>query len=125
MSARHDTFRFFLPVIFGCAAAAGIGVRLVYLHLDLVSTKPRQPKYDFTRNIQGRRGTIYGANGAALSQTKAVDSLLISGIAAQMKTADPLDRDDPAVKNGSARSCNGIPAPEGVSTIISISSTFF
>lgn len=72
MSARHDTFRFFLPVIFGCAAAAGIGVRLVYLHLDLVSTKPRQPKYDFTRNIQGRRGTIYGANGAALSQTKTV-----------------------------------------------------
>ena len=66
-----------------------------------------------------------GLRGAALSQTKAVDSLLISGIAAQMKTADPLDRDDPAVKNGSARSCNGIPAPEGVSTIISISSTFF
>ena len=65
-----------------------------------------------------------GLRGAAFAQAEAVDSLLISGIAAQMKAADPLDRDDPSVENGSARSCNGIPAPEGVSIIIiSISST--
>ena len=52
--------------------AAGVTVRLVFLHLDLVTTRQTTPKYGFDRVTQGRRGTIFSSDGMALAQTTSV-----------------------------------------------------
>ena len=64
--------RFYGPATLLIAAAIGVGVRLVFLHLDLVTSKPPVPRYEFVRNTQGCRGTIFSANDDALAQTKTV-----------------------------------------------------
>ena len=72
MTGKNDYIRFFLPVLFMALGAMGIGVRLVLLHLDLISKRPPVPKYVFTRFSQGTRGTIFSAGNSPLAQTKTV-----------------------------------------------------
>ena len=73
MSGANEKFRFYLPAVLLVAGALGIGVRLVLLHLSLVTAHTKQPDYGFTRNTQGCRGAIYCMGGReVLAQTKTV-----------------------------------------------------
>lgn len=72
MTGRNEQIRFFSPVALMLVGALGIGIRLVFLHLDLVTKRPSAPTYDFARFTQGMRGTIYSAGMSPLAQTKTV-----------------------------------------------------
>ncbi len=89
MTGTGERFRFYLPVALLVAGAVGVGVRLVFLHLDLVSSKPPTPHYDFTRNTQGIRGTIYSAKDDALAQTKTVWEYHVDPQAAALDPINP------------------------------------
>jgi len=57
------SYRFWAPFLLLACAACVLCVRLVMLHLDLVTTKPTPNTYTFTRDLRGLRGTICGAAG--------------------------------------------------------------
>ena len=57
-AGRNEIIRFALPIACLGVWVVGLAVRLVYLHCDLVTSKPAAPKYDFERVIQGKRGYI-------------------------------------------------------------------
>ena len=62
MSGLSEILRFHLLVFTLSAVALALGCRLVFLHGDLVASKPEQPNYSFTRDTQGLRGAIYPSN---------------------------------------------------------------
>lgn len=68
-TSKNEIVRFAFPIVILCSGAIGLVVRLVYLHCDLVSSKPATPKYDFNRFTQGQRGSIISANGVTLAKT--------------------------------------------------------
>ena len=72
MAGANENLRFYGPVALLVVGALGVGVRLVFLHLDLVTAHAPRPRYDFTRNTEGCRGTIFAGTGAVLAQTKTV-----------------------------------------------------
>ena len=76
-----------------CVGAAAIAVRLVFLHLDLVDKKPTTPKYDFTRKVQGHRGTIFSSEGTALAKTTNLWEYRVDPVVA---ARDPIHPDKPA-----------------------------
>ncbi len=64
-----DQLRFAIaPVVIGVFALV-VATRLVYLHCDLVKTSLPVPNYYFDRVKEGRRGSIFSADGMALAQT--------------------------------------------------------
>ena len=65
----NDKLRFALAPIGIGSFALVVVVRLVYLHLDLVTTKLPSPNYGFNRVTQGQRGSIYSADGQTLART--------------------------------------------------------
>ena len=62
MARLNDMLRFHLPVGVLAAVALALSGRLVFLHADLVATRPEVPNYVFTRDMQGLRGAIYPSN---------------------------------------------------------------
>ena len=62
MSGLNEILRFHLIVAVLSLTALALGCRLVFLHGDLVATKPEHPNYGFTRDMQGLRGAIYPSN---------------------------------------------------------------
>ena len=62
MSGLNEIIRFNILVVALSVVALALGCRLVFLHGDLVATKPEQPNYSFTRDTQGLRGAIYPSN---------------------------------------------------------------
>ena len=93
MSGANEKFRFYLPAVLLVAGALGIGVRLVLLHLSLVTAHTKQPDYGFTRNTQGCRGAIYCMGGReVLAQTKTVWDYHVD---AQAATRDPVNPKKP------------------------------
>jgi len=72
MSSRNENVRLYLTVLVLSAFALAVGTRLVLLHLDLIDTKPPQPKYTFTKDLRGLRGPIYPAGGAAYPLARSV-----------------------------------------------------
>ena len=63
MSGWKERARFLVPFSLLMAAAIGLCVRLVMLHLDLVTKKPTPNNYTFTRDLLALRGPICGAAG--------------------------------------------------------------
>lgn len=88
LSGRNEIVRFALPFVGLGLVAAGLAVRLVYLHLDLVTTRPPAPNYIFTRYTQGQRGTIFDARGVTLAVTKPVWEYRLDSLEA---TKDPVN----------------------------------
>lgn len=86
---RNDVFRFALPIVCLIAGTVGLAVRLVYLHCDLVSSKPATPKYDFDRFTQGQRGAIISASGVTLAQTTSVWEYRLDAVEAQKDPLNP------------------------------------
>lgn len=84
----NEIFRFSLPIACLGMGVVGLAVRLVYLHCDLVTSKPAAPKYDFERVIQGQRGSIIAANGVTLAKTTSVWEYRLDPVEA---TKDPLN----------------------------------
>ncbi len=72
LPGHHDRIRFLVPIVVLGAGAIGLAVRLVYLHLNLVSAMPVSPKYDFNRYTKGQRGSILSATGTTFAKTKSV-----------------------------------------------------
>ncbi len=93
MIGANEKFRFYAPVVLLVAGALGIGVRLVLLHLSLVTAHSKKPNYGFTRDTQGCRGAIYCMDGKeVLAQTKTVWDYHVD---AQAATRDPLNPKKP------------------------------
>ena len=65
----------------------------MFLHLDLVDKKPTTPKYDFTRKVQGHRGTIFSSEGTALAKTTNLWEYRVDPVVA---ARDPIHPDKPA-----------------------------
>ena len=65
----NDKLRFALAPFGIGSFALVVVVRLVYLHLDLVTTKLPSPNYGFNRVTQGQRGSIYSTDGQTLART--------------------------------------------------------
>ena len=87
MTGRNEKLRFYVPATLLVACAIGVGVRLVLLHLSLVTAHAKQIDYGFTRNSQGCRGSIYCLDGKeVLAQTKTVWDYHLD---AQAATRDP------------------------------------
>ena len=63
MSGWKEKVHFWLPFAVLALGACGLCVRLVMLHLDLITTKPPPNKYTFTRDVLALRGPICGAAG--------------------------------------------------------------
>ena len=72
MTGTNEKLRFYVPIALLLASAVGVAVRLVFLHLDLVTTKPPTPRYEFIRTTEGNRGTIFSSSGEVFAQTKSV-----------------------------------------------------
>jgi cell division protein FtsI/penicillin-binding protein 2 len=89
----REKVRFCVPPFCMCVGAAAIAVRLVFLHLDLVDKKPTTPKYDFTRKVQGHRGTIFSSEGTALAKTTNLWEYRVDPVVA---ARDPIHPDKPA-----------------------------
>jgi len=68
----NDRLRFGVAPFFLGVFAVIVTVRLVFLHLDLISTKPSTPNYYFNRVTEGRRGSIFSSDKKALAQTTTV-----------------------------------------------------
>lgn len=68
----NDILRFALAPFCLVVFAVLVSVRLVYLHLDMVSAKPNTPNYHFNKTTEGRRGTIYSSDGMVFAQTSTV-----------------------------------------------------
>ena len=62
MVRLSENQRFYITIGLLSAVAVVLVGRLVLLHGDLVSKKPDQPNYGFTRDTQGLRGAIYPSN---------------------------------------------------------------
>ena len=93
MTGASEKLRFYVPAALLVVGAVGIGVRLVLLHLSLVTAHTKQPDYGFTRNSQGCRGAIYCQDGKeVLAQTKTVWDYHVD---AQAATRDPLNPKKP------------------------------
>ncbi len=56
-----DFLRFYGPLALFMLMACAACVRLFMLHLDLVSKRPRTPKYEYKKLSQGQRGTIFSS----------------------------------------------------------------
>lgn len=90
MTGANEKFRFYTPVVLLVAGALGIGVRLVLLHLSLVTAHSKKPDYGFTRNSQGCRGAIYCMDGKeVLAQTKTVWDYHVDAQAAMRDPVNP------------------------------------
>lgn len=63
MREQKDNFNLYLPFAFLAAFALFIAVRLVMLHLSLVTATTKSNAYTFTRDSLGLRGSICGAAG--------------------------------------------------------------
>ena len=63
MAFANERRRFWTVVALLLAAAAGVGYRLVAVHLKMVDLDVRDPRYWFTREIPGLRGGIYSDSG--------------------------------------------------------------
>lgn len=89
MTGTNENLRFYAPAVILVASAICVGVRLVLLHLSLVTAHAKQADYGFTRNSQGCRGSIYCMNGKeVLAQTKTVWDYHVD---AQAAMRDPLN----------------------------------
>ena len=89
MTGTNEKLRFYAPAVLLVAGAIGVGVRLVMLHLSLVTAHAKQADYGFTRNSQGCRGSIYCMDGKeVLAQTKTVWDYHVD---AQAAMRDPLN----------------------------------
>ena len=89
MTGTNEKIRFYAPAVLLVAGAIGVGVRLVLLHLSLVTAHAKQADYGFTRNSQGCRGSIYCMDGKeVLAQTKTVWDYHVD---AQAAMRDPLN----------------------------------
>ena len=62
MFRLSENQRFYFTIGLLSAVAVVLVGRLVLIHCDLVSKKPDQPNYSFTRDTQGLRGAIYPSN---------------------------------------------------------------
>lgn len=65
----NDKLRFALAPLGIGSLALIVVVRLVFLHLDLVTTKLPMPNYGFNRVTQGQRGSIYSSDGQTFART--------------------------------------------------------
>ncbi len=89
MTGTNEKLRFYAPAVLLVAGAIGVGVRLVMLHLSLVTAHAKQADYGFTRTSQGCRGSIYCMDGKeVLAQTKTVWDYHVD---AQAAMRDPLN----------------------------------
>ena len=89
MTGTNEKIRFYAPAVLLVAGAIGVGVRLVLLHLSLVTAHAKQADYGFTRNSQGCRGSIYCMDGKeVLAQSKTVWDYHVD---AQAAMRDPLN----------------------------------
>lgn len=89
LSGRNEIARFVLPLAGLGVAAAGLAVRLVYLHLDLVAKKPPAPNYIFTRYLQGQRGSIIAASGVTFAKTTPVWEYRLDAVVAGKDPVNP------------------------------------
>ena len=87
-AGRNEIIRFALPIACLGVWVVGLAVRLVYLHCDLVTSKPAVPKYDFERVIQGQRGSIISSSGVTLAKTTSVWEYHLDPVEA---TKDPIN----------------------------------
>ena len=87
-AGRNEIIRFALPIACLGVWVVGLAVRLVYLHCDLVTSKPAAPKYDFERVIQGQRGSIISSSGVTLAKTTSVWEYHLDPVEA---TKDPIN----------------------------------
>ncbi len=63
MSGWNERFHFWLPFVLLAMGACGLCTRLVMLHLDMLTSKPKPNNYTFTRDVLALRGPICGAAG--------------------------------------------------------------
>ncbi len=92
----NERIRFFLAPLFLVAFAGAVTVRLVFLHLDLITKKPDAPDYGFERVTQGHRGTIFSADGMALAQTTTQWEYRVDPVVASVDPLHPKQKIAPA-----------------------------
>lgn len=63
MRGFKENLQFWLPFVLLAGAACVFSVRLVMLHLDLLTSKPKPNDYTFTKDYIALRGPICGAAG--------------------------------------------------------------
>jgi len=63
MSGWNERAHFWLPFVALGLGACGLCVRLVMLHLDMLTKKPKSNDYTYVRDLRPLRGTICGAAG--------------------------------------------------------------
>lgn len=69
---KSERIRFAIPLVLLALVVVAFGVRLVMLHLDLVTSKLSTPTYDFNRVTHGVRGSILSCGGIAFAKTTTV-----------------------------------------------------
>lgn len=69
MSMRGENWRFWLPVLLLCLFASYSATTLVRAHLD---PEVHSPNYEFTSELQARRGSIYSCYGKSYPLVKSV-----------------------------------------------------
>lgn len=82
VSNINEFLRVSFPALLLGGMALAVGTRLTLLHMDKVDKKPASPRYDFRRETQGIRGTIYSASGVPLAQTVATWYYYLDPVAA-------------------------------------------
>jgi len=88
-SGKIDWLRFWGPVSLLCLTGVWFGVRLVMLHLDLVTSMPTTPTYDYNRVTQGLRGSILSSGGITFAKTTTVWDYHLDARAAMRDPVNP------------------------------------